>query len=147
MTKTTFATEADHQQAMNSWYIVDASEHVLGRMAVKIAEVLMGKHRPIYTPHINVGEGVVVINASKARVSGNKRQGRVYRHYTGHVGGLKEQTFEEFVTNNPEKLIKTVVRRMLPKNRIGRDMLKRLKVYAGPEHPHTAQTPKPLNLA
>lgn len=146
MTKTTFATQTDHDEAMRSWYIVDASEHVLGRMAVKIAGVLMGKHRPIYTPHINVGEGVVVINAAKAKVTGNKRKGRVYRHYTGHVGGLKEQTFEEFVTGNPEKLIKTVVRRMLPKNRIGRDMLKRLKVYAGSEHPHTAQKPKPLNL-
>jgi len=146
MTKTTFATRDDHDRAMRSWYVVDASEHVLGRMAVRIAEVLMGKHRPIYTPHINVGEGVIVVNASKARVTGNKRTGKRYRHYTGHVGGLKEQTFEEFAERNPEKLIKTVVRRMLPKNRLGRDMLKRLKVYAGSDHPHTAQTPTPLQF-
>ena len=146
MTKTTFATVQDHDQAMKTWYVVDASKHVLGRMATRVAEVLMGKHRPIYTPHINVGEGVIIINASKAVVTGNKRQGKVYRRYTGHVGGLHERTFEEFLKIDPELLVKTAVRRMLPKNRIGRDMLSRLKVYAGSDHSHSAQAPTPLEI-
>lgn len=146
MTKTTLATRDDHTRSMRTWYVVDASQHVLGRMAARIATVLMGKHKPLYTPHICVGEGVIVINADKAVVTGNKREGRVYRHYTGHVGGLKEQTLEEFLERNPEKLIKTVVRRMLPKNRLGRDMLRHLKVYAGNEHPHQAQKPTPLSI-
>jgi large subunit ribosomal protein L13 len=146
MTKTTFATLQDHARAMPVWHVVDASQHVFGRMAVRIAEVLMGKHRPLYTPHVNVGEGVIVINAAKAMVTGNKRSGRVYTHYTGYVDGLRKRTFEEFVEQNPEKLIKLAVRRMLPKNRIGREMLRRLKVYAGADHPHRAQQPNPLKI-
>ena len=146
MTKTTFATVADHTQAMKTWHLVDASKHVLGRMAVRVAEVLMGKHRPVYTPHINVGECVIIINAEKAVVTGNKRQGKIYRHYTGHVGGLREKTFEETMAANPERLVKMAVRRMLPKNRIGRDMLSRLKVYKGSDHPHQAQKPTPLAM-
>ena len=146
MTKTTLATRDDHTRAMRTWHVVDASQHVLGRMAARIATVLMGKHRPLYTPHLSVGEGVIVINASKVVVSGNKREGKVYRHYTGHVGGLKEQTMEELVERNPEKLVTLAVRRMLPKNRLGRDMLRHLKVYAGPDHPHQAQKPTPLGL-
>ena len=146
MTKTTFATLEDHDQAMKTWYVVDASQHVLGRMAARIAEVLMGKHRPIYTPHINVGEGVVVINAGRVRVTGNKRQGKKYRYYTGHVGGLREKSLEECLESNPQELIKTVVRRMLPKTRMGKQMLSRLKVYSGSDHPHTAQKPTPLEI-
>ncbi len=146
MTKTTFATVDDHDQAMKTWYIVDASQHVLGRMSTVIAEVLMGKNRPIYTPHINVGQGVIVINAAKAVVTGNKREGKIYTRYTGHVGGLHEYKMGDLLERNPERLIKTAVRRMLPKNRLGRDMLRRLKVYAGAEHPHAAQKPEPLSL-
>jgi large subunit ribosomal protein L13 len=146
MTKTTLATRDDHTRAMRTWHVVDASQHVLGRMAVRIATVLMGKHRPDYTPHLSVGEGVIVVNAAKAVVTGNKREGKTYRRYTGHVGGLKEQTLEDFLARDPEKLIKTVVRRMLPKNRMGRDMLRHLKVYPGPDHPHQAQKPTPLSL-
>ena len=146
MTKTTFATRDDHARATRSWHVVDASQHVLGRMAVRVAEVLMGKHSPLYTPHMNVGEGIIVINAAKARVTGNKREGKVYRHYSGYVGGLKEHTLEELLARHPERVIKTVVRRMLPKNRIGREMLGRLKVYAGAEHPHRAQKPAELKV-
>ena len=146
MTKTTLATLSDQQEAASTWYVVDASQHVLGRMAVKIAEVLMGKDRPLYTPHIGVGAGVIVVNADKVRVTGNKMAGRTYRHYTGYVGGLKERTMAEFLEANPEQLVNTVVRRMLPKNRMGKAMLSRLKVYDGAEHPHTAQAPKPLDI-
>ena len=146
MTKTTFATEDDHLQAMTSWYVVDASEHVLGRMASRIAEVLMGKHRPLYTPHINVGEGVVVVNASKVKLTGAKREGRIYRSYSGYPGGLKRRSTGDLLEQNPEELITLAVRRMLPKTRIGRAMLSRLKVYGGADHPHVAQTPKKLEI-
>lgn len=146
MTKTTFATQQDHAEAMNTWYVVDASKHVLGRMAVTIAETLMGKHKPIYTPNINVGDGVIVINASQAKVTGDKRDGKVYRLYSGFPGGLKERTLAVFLERNPERLIKLVVRRMLPKTRMGRNMLKRLKVHAGSDHPHMAQQPKELQV-
>jgi len=146
MTQTTFATTDDHTRATRIWYVVDASQHVLGRMAVRIAEVLMGKHLPLYTPHISVGEGVIVINAEKARVTGNKREGKLYRRYSGYVGGFKESTFEELIARNPEALVKAAVRRMLPKNLISKQMLARLKVYAGTDHPHQAQKPVELKI-
>ena len=146
MTRTTFATKDDQAKAMSTWFVVDASQHVLGRMAARIAEALMGKDKPLYTPHINVGSGVIVINASQISVSGNKRQGKVYRHYTGYVGGLKDETLQEALDRNPERLITLAVRRMLPKNRSGRDMLRRLKVYSGTDHPHVAQSPEPLQF-
>ncbi len=147
MNETTFATVADHLKAMDTWHLVDASEHILGRMAVTIAEVLMGKHKPLYTRHINVGEGVIVINAEKVCTTGNKREGRVYRHYSGYPGGLKHKTLGDYLEQKPEELIKLSVRRMMPKTRMGRQMLKRLKVYRGPEHPHGAQNPEFLDLA
>ena len=132
---------------MNTWHLVDASEHILGRMAVAIATVLMGKHKPLYTPHINVGEGVIVINAQKVNTTGNKRSTRQYRHYSGYPGGLKYKTLGDYLEQKPEELIKLSVRRMLPKTRMGRQMLKRLKVYRGAEHPHGAQTPRPLTIS
>ncbi len=144
MTKTTFATKQDHEQAMTRWFIVDASKHVLGRMAVRIAEVLMGKHTPLYTPHINVGHGVVVINATKVGVTGNKRETRVYQSWTGYPGGVRKTTLGDRIEHQPEKLIKDAVRRMLPKTRMGHAMLKRLKVYAGPDHEQVAQKPEEL---
>ena len=146
MTKTTFATHEDHAKAMQTWHVVDASEHVLGRMATRIAEVLMGKHKPIYTPHVNVGDGVVVINAAQLKVTGTKRETKVYRHYSGYTGGLKYRTMAERITRNPEALIKDAVRRMLPKTRMGRAMLSRLKVYTGTAHPHDAQKPGKLEV-
>ncbi|MEM7205524.1 MAG: 50S ribosomal protein L13 [Planctomycetota bacterium] len=147
MTKTTFATEADRQEAAGTWYLVDASEHVLGRMAVRIAEVLMGKNRPLYTPHMPVGAGVVVINAAKAQVTGNKREGRIYRRYTGYTNGLHERSLGEYLERNPEELVKLAVRRMLPKTKLGKHMLSRLKVYSGAEHQHAAQQPQPLKIS
>ncbi|MEO0481111.1 MAG: 50S ribosomal protein L13 [Planctomycetota bacterium] len=146
MTRTTFATREDHEQAVSKWHVVDASEHVMGRMASRIAEVLMGKHRPDYTPHISVGEGVIVINASRTGVTGQKRETRTYFKWTGFVGGKSRTSLGERLDNDSEKLIKDAVRRMLPKNRIGRSMLKRLKVYAGADHPHQAQTPTKLEI-
>ena len=144
MTKTTFATLDDHAKAAATWHVVDASQQTLGRLAVQIAEVLMGKTTPLYTPHINVGPGVIVVNAGKVRVTGNKLAAKTYRHYTGHVGGLHERKLSDYLENRPEFVITTAVRRMLPKSRMGKAMLSRLKVYAGSEHPHQAQKPTPL---
>ena len=146
MTKTTLATAADHQAAMNVWHLVDASQYVLGRMASRIAEILMGKHKPLYTPHLCVGEGVVVVNAGKVKLTSNKGETRIYTRYTGYPGGLRSRTLNDFRQHKPEELIKLAVRRMLPKSRLGRQMLKRLKVYASDSHPHSAQKPQELKL-
>lgn len=146
MTKTTFATLAEQRKAADAWYLVDASKHVLGRMATRIAQVLMGKHSALYTPHLCVGNSVVVINASRVGLTGNKGESRIYTRYSGFPGGLKELSLNERVENEPERLIKEAVRRMLPKNRIGKEMLARLKVYSGSEHPHAAQKPETLTI-
>ncbi len=140
MSKTTLA---DPRKGFD-WQIVDASEHRLGRLAVAIAETLMGKRKPEYTPHLLCGDGVIVINAAKVQTTGMKHERRKYTFYSGYVGGLKEIPLGELRDQNPVKLITLAVRRMLPKNRLGREMLRRLKVYEGPEHPHRAQNPKPL---
>jgi len=131
---------------MDTWHLVDASQHVLGRMASRIAEVLMGKHKPLYTPHLSVGEGVIVVNAGKVKTTANKGETRMYRRYTGYPGGLRSRSLEDYRENKPEELITLAVRRMLPKTRLGRQMLKRLKVYAGESHPHAAQMPQELKL-
>lgn len=128
------------------WHLVDADGVVLGRMAVRIATILMGKHRPIYSPHLDTGEFVVVVNAAKVKVTGNKLAGKVVRHHSGYVGGLKERTLGKVMAEKPADAITLAVRRMLPKTKLGRAMLKKLKVYSGAEHPHAAQTPKPLAL-
>jgi large subunit ribosomal protein L13 len=146
MTKTTLATVEDHRQAAAQWYVIDASNHTLGRMAVRIAEVLMGKDKPLYTPHISVGSGVIVLNAEKVGVTGNKRDRRIYTRWTGYTSGLRSESLGERLESNPEKLVKDAVRRMLPKNRIGHDMLRQLKVYRGAEHPHVAQRPVELKI-
>ena len=146
MTKTTFATLDDHRQAASQWFVVDASQHTLGRMAVRIAQALMGKDKPLYTPHINVGNGVIVLNAEKVGVTGNKRERRIYTRWTGYPGGLREESLGDRLEANPEKLVKDAVRRMLPKSRLGHDMLRRLKVYRGAQHPHAAQNPTELSV-
>lgn len=146
MTKTTFATAEDHARAMETWHVIDASQYVLGKMAVEIAEILMGKKKPLYTPHVQIGDGVIVINADKVRLTGNKREGRIYNFYSGWPGGLKEASTQEMINRRPEDLINLVVRRMLPKNRLAKHMLKRLKVYTGSQHPHAAQQPQELKL-
>ena len=146
MTKTTFATLEDQRAARATWWVVDASEHTLGRMATRIAQVLMGKHKPLYTPHLPVGDGVIVLNAGRVQTTGTKRDTRVYTRYTGWIGGQKTATLGEHLEERPAELIKLAVRRMLPKTQQGKNMLSRLKVYEGEEHPHTAQQPQPLTF-
>ncbi|PIE23776.1 MAG: 50S ribosomal protein L13 [Planctomycetota bacterium] len=126
------------------WFVVDASEHRLGRLAVAIAETLMGKRKPIYTPHVFTGDGVIVLNAGKVQTTGMKHERRVYTQWSGYVGGLKKTTLGEMREKDPRKLLTLAVRRMLPKNRMGKLMLSRLKIYEGAEHPHMAQQPKDL---
>lgn len=129
-----------------SWYIVDATDKVLGRMAEKIATILMGKHRPTYTPHVDTGDFVVVLNAEKVRVTGAKRSQKEYDWFTRYPGGRKVLTFEEMQAKHPDRIIELAVRRMLPKSKLGRKMLSKLKIYTGDEHPHQAQQPEPLEL-
>lgn len=141
MTKTTLATVATRHQAMNTWHVIDASGRTLGRMATEIATLLMGKHRSDYTPYMLVGEGVVVVNADKVKVSGNKAETREYTYYTGFPGGLRHVTLQDYLAKAPDALIRLAVRRMLPKNQLAARMLSRLKVYKGGTHPHAAQKP------
>lgn len=129
-----------------NWHVVDATDQVLGRMATEIAQVLMGKHRPEYTPHVDTGDYVVVTNAKAVKLTGRKDAQSVRTRYTGYPGGLKVETFGALRERKPEALVEDAVRRMLPKNRLGRVMLKKLKVYAGSEHPHQAQQPVEMKL-
>ncbi len=128
------------------WLLVDAEGAVLGRMAARIAPILMGKTKPTYTPHVDVGDYVVVVNADKIKVTGKKAQQKEYDYYTYHPGGHKYVSFADMMAKKPEKVIELAVRRMLPKNRLGRAMLKKLKVYRGPEHDHQAQKPEKIEL-
>jgi len=147
MQKTPLAKREDMgKEWERAWYIVDARGKTLGRLASRIAHILMGKHKPIYTPHVDVGDYVVVINAAQINVTGAKREKKLYYRYSGYPGGLKEQTFEELIRKHPTKPLYEAVRRMLPRSTLGRRMLKKLKIYPGPEHPHAAQDPKPLDL-
>ncbi len=127
-----------------SWYIVDAEGHNLGRLATHVATVLMGKHRPDYTPHVDTGDFVIITNAGKIGLTGRKAEQKLSMHYTRYPGGQKVETYGSLRDRRPEKLIEDAVRRMLPKNRLGRVMLSKLKVYQGTEHPHQAQQPTPL---
>jgi large subunit ribosomal protein L13 len=124
------------------WYLVDAQGKTLGRLATEIATVLRGKRKAVYTPHVDVGDFVVVVNAEKAVVSGRKSEQKLYRRHTGYPGGLRELSFEEMRDKKPEEVIRKAVKGMLPRTRLARQQLKKLKVYAGPEHPHAAQTPE-----
>ena len=129
-----------------AWHVVDADGLVLGRLATEVARVLRGKHKPIFAPHVDTGDFVVVVNASKIVLTSNKAEKKtVYRH-SGYPGGLKERAYTDLLAKDPEEAIRRAVRGMLPKNTLGRNMLKKLKVYAGPEHPHQAQQPQTLDL-
>ena len=141
MTKTTLATVATRHAAMNTWHVVDAAGRTLGRMASEIATILMGKHRPDYTPYMLVGEGVIVVNAAKVKVTGNKAATRDYTYYTGFPGGLRHVSMADYLAKAPDELVILAVRRMLPKNQLARKMISRLKVYRGEAHPHAAQKP------
>jgi large subunit ribosomal protein L13 len=129
-----------------SWYVVDASGRTLGRMASAIASRLRGKHKPEFTPHTDTGDFIVVVNAGKVRVTGNKAKAKIYHHHTGYPGGLKSISFEKLIEKAPEQAIELAVKGMLPKNPLGRAMARKLKVYSGSEHPHAAQQPKALEL-
>jgi len=133
-------------EVKRDWFVIDATDKTLGRMATEIARRLRGKHKPEYTPHVDTGDYIVVINAEKVAVTGNKAAAKQYHRYTGYVGGLKTTTFEKLVKEKPEYIIQTAVKGMLPKNPLGRAMFRKLKVYAGAEHQHTAQQPKPLDV-
>ena len=127
------------EEVKRDWIVIDAEGKTFGRIVTEIATLLRGKHKPYYTPHVDCGDYVVVINASKVNVSGNKLQNKMYHRHTGYFGGVKSEKLEELLNKNPEKLFKLATRGMLPKTKLGRKMLKKLKVYAGSEHPHTAQ--------
>ena len=134
------------EDVSRDWYLVNAENEVLGRMATRIARILMGKNKPTYTPHVDGGDFVVVTNARKVQVTGRKREQKLYHHHTGYLGGLKSQTLRRMLERKPEEVIRLAVKRMLPKNRLGRKMLKKLKVSAGSEHRHDAQHPKQIRL-
>lgn len=129
-----------------NWLIVDAKDQRLGRLATRIADNLRGKTKPVYTPHIDTGDFVVVINASRIAVTGRKMDNKIYYRHTGYPGGLKQRTLAEMMKKKPEEVIRLAVKGMLPKNRLGRAQLKKLKIYAGPEHPHAAQKPEEMQL-
>jgi len=133
-------------EVQRDWYVVDAAGKTLGRLAARIATILRGKHKVTFTPYMDVGDFVIVVNAGKVVLTGRKRQQKVYYRHSGYIGGLKEIPFERMIASHPERVIRLAVRGMLPHNRLGRAMLRKLKVYAGPEHPHQAQQPKPLDL-
>lgn len=141
--KTVSAREIDIDR---KWYVVDASGKTLGRMATEIASILRGKHNPFFTPHVDCGDFVIVINAEKIHVTGNRLDDKMYYHYSGYPGGLRERSLREMLAKKPEMVIIEAVRRMLPKKALGKQMLTKLKVYAGPEHPHAAQQPEPLEF-
>ncbi len=136
----TYSAKTDEVQ--KEWYIVDADGQTVGRLAVQIANVLRGKHKPTYTPHIDSGDNVIIINAEKVVVSGKKYEEKLYRHHTGFIGGIKTFTFRQMMDRKPERIMEIAVRGMLPHNRLGRQQIKKLHVYVGAEHPHEAQQPK-----
>ena len=137
---------AKSSQVKRDWYIVDASDKVLGRLASEIAHRLRGKHKPEYTPHVDTGDYIVVVNAEKIAVTGNKREDKVYYHHTGHPGGIKSTPFKVMLEKHPTRVIENAVKGMLPKNKLGRAMMSKLKVYAGDQHAHAAQQPKTLEI-
>ena len=140
----TFSAKAE--TVKRDWFVIDATDKVLGRLSTEIARRLRGKHKPEYTPHVDTGDYIVVINAEKIRVTGNKETDKMYHHHTGYIGGLKTASFEKMIQKAPQRPIEIAVKGMLPKGPLGRAMFKKLKVYAGAEHPHAAQQPQILNF-
>lgn len=136
---------AKPETVTHKWYIVDATGKTLGRLAAKIAHRLRGKHKPEYTPHVDTGDYIIVINAEKIVVTGNKTQDKIYEHYTGYPGGLKSISFDKLMAKFPTRIVEKAVKGMLPKNPLGYAMIRKLKVYAGNEHPHGAQQPEQLD--
>ncbi|GAA3394686.1 50S ribosomal protein L13 [Cryptosporangium minutisporangium] len=141
----TFSPKAGDVQ--RQWHVIDASDVVLGRLASHVAQLLRGKHKPIFAPHVDTGDFVIVVNASKVALTGNKRETKVAYRHSGYPGGLKRVAYNELLETRPERAIELAVRGMLPKNKLGRQLLSKLKVYAGPEHPHSAQKPTPFEIS
>ncbi|MGI9308793.1 MAG: 50S ribosomal protein L13 [Gammaproteobacteria bacterium] len=137
---------AKPQEVKRGWYVVDATDRTLGRLATEIASRLRGKHKPEFTPHVDTGDYIVVVNAAQIRVTGNKLQGKIYHRHTGYIGSLKSVTLEKQLALHPERVITQAVKGMLPKNSLGRAMLKKLRVFPGAEHTHAAQQPQPLEI-
>ena len=140
-THTPKASEIDR-----NWWLVDATDKTLGRLATELARILRGKHKPIYTPHLDTGDYVVILNAEKVRLTGSKADTKTYFRHSGYIGGEKQIPFRRLVQTHPERIIELAVKGMLPKNKLGRAMRKKLKVYAGSEHPHQGQNPQPLEI-
>ena len=138
---TRFAKKGEFER---KWYVIDASDQVLGKLAVKVATYLRGKNKPVFTPNADTGDFVIVVNADKVRLSGNKVIDKTYYHHSGYIGGIKAASAKELLEKKPEKLVEKAVWGMMPKNRLGRAMIKKLKVYKGAEHPHSAQQPETL---
>jgi large subunit ribosomal protein L13 len=143
-TKTYVATNENRQR---DWWVVDAEGKTLGRLATQIADALRGKRKPEYTPHVDTGDFVIVVNAAKIAVTGKKRTDKIYYRHSGYPGGIRSRTLNEMLERRPEDVIRKAVKGMLPRNRLARRQIDKLKVYAGPEHPHEAQQPKPLEVA
>jgi large subunit ribosomal protein L13 len=137
---------AKETEVDKKWYVVDAKDKILGRLATQIAMRLRGKHKPIFTPHADTGDFIIVVNAEKVSMTGNKWDKKIYYHHTGYTGGLKQISARKLREKKPEDIIRFAVRRMLPKNSLGRRQLKKLKIYAGPGHPHQAQQPETLEI-
>jgi large subunit ribosomal protein L13 len=137
---------AKSETVKRDWYVIDAAGKTLGRMSSEIAHRLRGKHKPEFTPHVDTGDYIVVVNAEKVHVTGNKAKDKMYYHHTGYIGGIKSISFEKLIAKAPERAIQTAVKGMLPKGPLGRAMFKKLKVYAGEAHPHSAQQPQELNI-
>lgn len=137
---------AKPESVKRDWYIVDASDKTLGRLSSEIASRLRGKHKPEYTPHVDTGDYIVVVNAEKVAVTGNKSTDKMYHRHTGYIGGLKSISFDKLIDKAPERIIQAAVKGMLPRGPLGREMFRKLKVYAGEEHPHTAQQPQVLDI-
>jgi large subunit ribosomal protein L13 len=141
--KTYQATAQDRER---DWYVVDAENKTLGRLATQIADVLRGKRKPTYTPHVDVGDFVIVVNAEKVAVTGDKREKKLYWRHSGYPGGIRSRTLGDLLEKRPEEVIRRAVKGMLPRNRLARQQLRKLKVYAGPDHPHQAQKPEQLEI-
>ena len=137
---------AKSETVQRDWYLVDASGKTLGRLAAELAHRLRGKHKPVYTPHVDTGDYLVVVNAEKIAVTGKKLQDKMYHRFTGYIGNLKSETLAQALERHPERVIEIAVKGMLPKGPLGRAMYRKLKVYAGAEHPHAAQQPQPLDI-
>ena len=133
-------------EVRRNWYVVDADGKTLGRLASEIARRLKGKHKPIFTPHVDTGDYIVVVNAERIAVTGNKMKDKMYHHHTGYIGNLKSISLEKLLDKAPERVLESAVRGMLPRNPLGRAMMKKLRIFAGPEHTHQAQQPQPLDI-